>query len=90
MKRADFILVLSLAVIAVSLVFSLFKGDTVNIEGYSQSEVDYLLKIQSLENEKKHLKYEIEKFKESIIQDSIFVHNATNDQIDSLFTNYFK
>ncbi len=41
-------------------------------------------------NDKKLLNYEIERFKDKIIADSAFVHNATNNQIDSLFTEYFK
>ncbi len=90
MSRADLILILSLAVIALSMVLNLFKGNTIIQEGYTQNEVDYLLKIKDLQNEKKHLRYEIEIFKESIIKDSVFVHNATNEQIDSLFTNYFR
>jgi hypothetical protein len=49
-----------------------------------------LLEIQSLKNDKKLLNYEIERFKDKIISDSAFVHNATNNQIDSLFTDYFE
>tara|TARA_R110000803_G_scaffold32995_2_gene72365 strand:- start:1129 stop:1401 length:273 start_codon:yes stop_codon:yes gene_type:complete len=90
MKRADFVLIVSIGVIALSLALSLFKSNTVNVEGYTQKEVNYLLEIQNLKNDTKTLKYEIEKFKESIIKDSIFVHNASNQQIDSLFTSYFK
>ena len=90
MNRSDFILIASIGVIALSLVLSLFKSNTIISQGYTQKEVNYLLEIQNLKNDKKHLKYEIEIFKESIIKDSVFVHNATNEQIDSLFTNYFQ
>ena len=90
MKRIDLITLVVLGVIALSLVLSLFKGTSVNVEGYTQKEVDYLLEIQSLKNDKKHLKYEIEVFKDKIIADSAFFHNATNKQIDSSFTAYFK
>ena len=89
MKKIDLITLVVLGVIALSLVFSLFKGTSVNVEGYTQKEVDYLLEIQSLKNDKKYLKYEIEVFKDKIIADSAFFHNATNSQIDSSFTNYF-
>ena len=81
MKRADFVLIVSIGVIALSLTLSLFKSNTVNVEGYTQKEVNYLLEIQNLKNDTKTLKYEIEKFKESIIKDSIFVHNASNQRI---------
>jgi len=89
MKRSDIVLITSLGIIALSLVLGLFKGNTVKVEGYTKEEVNYMLEIQQLKNESKHLKYEIEKFKESIIKDSVFVHNATNEQIDSLFSTYF-
>ena len=89
MKRLDLITLVVLGIIALSLVLSLFKSTSVSVEGYTQHEVDMMLEIQALKNDKKHLKYEIEVFKESIIKDSVFVHNATNEQIDSLFTNYF-
>ena len=90
MKRLDLITLIVLGVIALMLILNAFKSTSVVVEGYTQKEVDYLLEIQALKNDKKHLNYEIEKFKESIIKDSVFVHNATNEQIDSLFTNYFK
>jgi hypothetical protein len=90
MKKLDLIVLIVLGVIALSLVLSLFKGTSVRVEGYTQQEVNYLLEIQSLKNDKKYLKYEIERFKDKIILDSAFVHNATNNQIDSLFTDYFK
>ena len=90
MKKLDLIALLLLGIIALSLILSLFKSTSTTIEGYTQQEVDYLLEIQSLKNDKKYLKYEIERFKDKIIIDSAFVHNATTDQIDSLFTDYFK
>jgi len=90
MKKLDLIALLLLGIIAFSLILSLFKSTSATIEGYTQQEVDYLLEIQSLKNDKKLLNYEIERFKEKIILDSAFVHNATNNQIDSLFTDYFK
>ena len=90
MKRLDLIALIVLGIIAFSLILSLFKSTSVTIEGYTQQEVDYLLEIQSLKNDKKTLNYEIERFKDKIIIDSAFVHNATNNQIDSLFTNYFE
>ena len=90
MKKIDLIALIVLGVIALSLILSLFKSSSVVVEGYTQQEVDYLLEIQSLKNDKKTLKYEIERFKDKIIIDSAFVHNATNNQIDSLFTNYFE
>lgn len=90
MKKLDLIALLLLGIIAFSLILSLFKSTSSTIEGYTQQEVDYLLEIQSLKNDKKYLKYEIERFKDKIILDSAFVHNATNNQIDSLFTDYFK
>ena len=89
MKRLDLITLIVLGIIALMLILSVFKSTSVVVEGYTQKEVDYLLEIQSLKNDKKHMIYEIEKFKESIIKDSVFVHNATNGQIDSLFTSYF-
>ena len=90
MKKLDLIALLLLGIIALSLILSLFKSTSATIEGYTQQEVDYLLEIQSLKNDKKLLNYEIERFKEKIILDSAFVHNATNNQIDSLSTDYFK
>lgn len=90
MKKLDLIALLLLGIIAFSLILSLFKSTSATIEGYTQQEVEYLLEIQSLKNDKKYLKYEIERFKDKIISDSAFVHNATNNQIDSLFTDYFK
>ena len=90
MKKLDLIALLLLGIIALSLILSLFKSTSTTIEGYTQQEVDYLLEIQSLKNDKKLLNYEIERFKDKIISDSAFVHNATNNQIDSLFTDYFK
>jgi len=90
MNRIDIITISILFAIALSLILSLFKSSSVVVEGYTQEEVDYLLEIQSLKNDKKYLKYEIERFKDKIIIDSAFVHNATNNQIDSLFTNYFE
>ena len=90
MKKSDLVLIVSIGIIALCLVLSLFKSNVVIQQGYTPNEVNYLLKIQQLTNDKNRLSYEIEKFKESIIKDSLFVHNATNEQIDSLFTNYFK
>lgn len=78
-----------LIVMGVLVVFSLFKRTTVTVEGYTSKEVEYLLKIQNLENDKKRLNYEIELFKEELIRDSVFIHSASNHQIDSLFTDYF-
>lgn len=89
MKKLDLIALLLLGIIALSLILSLFKSTSAKIEGYTQQEVDYLLEIQSLKNDKKTLKYEIERFKDKIIIDSAFFHNATNQQIDSSFTDYF-
>tara|TARA_R100001198_G_scaffold94064_1_gene76357 strand:- start:636 stop:911 length:276 start_codon:yes stop_codon:yes gene_type:complete len=89
MKKLDLIALLLLGIIALSLILSLFKSTSATIEGYTQQEVDYLLEIQSLKNDKKALKYEIERFKDKIIIDSAFFHNATNHQIDSSFTSYF-
>lgn len=90
MKKLDLIALLLLGIIALSLILSLFKSTSATIEGYTQQEVNYLLEIQSLKNDKKLLNYEIERFKDKIISDSAFVHNATNNQIDSLFTDYFE
>ena len=76
--------------IALMLIYSTFKTPIINVNGYTQKEVNYILEISNLKNETKRLKYDIEIFKESIIKDSAFVHNATNQQVDSLFSNYFK
>jgi len=89
MKKLDLIALLLLGIIALSLILSLFKSTSATIEGYTQQEVDYLLEIQSLKNDKKTLNYEIERFKDKIIIDSAFFHNATNHEIDSSFTSYF-
>jgi hypothetical protein len=89
MKRLDLIALIVLGIIALSLILSLFKSTSATIEGYTQQEVDYLLEIQSLKNDKKTLNYEIERFKDKIILDSAFFHNATNHEIDSSFTSYF-
>jgi hypothetical protein len=89
MKKLDLIVLIVLGVIALSLVLSLFKGTSVRVEGYTQQEVNYLLEIQSLKNDKKYLNYEIERFKDKIITDSAFFHSATKQQIDSSFTSYF-
>jgi len=89
MKKLDLIALLLLGIIAFSLILSLFKSTSATIEGYTQQEVNYLLEIQSLKNDKKTLKYEIERFKDKIILDSAFFHNATNYEIDSSFTSYF-
>lgn len=89
MKKLDLIALLLLGIMALSLILSLFKSTSATIEGYTQQEVNYLLEIQSLKNDKKYLKYEIERFKDKIIIDSAFFHNATNHQIDSSFTSYF-
>ncbi len=89
MKKLDLIALVVLGVIALSLILSLFKGTSVRVEGYTQQEVNYLLEIQSLKNDKKYLKYEIEIFKDKIILDSAFFHNASKHQIDSSFTSYF-
>ena len=89
MKKLDLIALVVLGVIALTLILSLFKGTSVRVEGYTQQEVNYLLEIQSLKNDKKTLKYEIERFKDKIISDSAFFHNATKHQIDSSFTSYF-
>ncbi len=58
MKKLDLIALLLLGIIALSLILSLFKSTSTTIEGYTQQEVDYLLEIQSLKNDKKTLKYE--------------------------------
>ena len=89
MKKLDLIALLLLGIIALSLILGLFKSTSATIEGYTQQEVNYLLEIQSLKNDKKTLKYEIERFKDKIILDSAFFHNATNHEIDSSFTSYF-
>jgi hypothetical protein len=89
MKKIDLIALVVLGVIALTLILSLFKGTSVTVEGYTQQEVDYLLEIQSLKNDKKTLNYEIERFKDKIIADSAFFHNASRHQIDSSFTSYF-
>jgi hypothetical protein len=89
MKKIDLIALVVLGVIALTLILSLFKGTSVTVEGYTQQEVNYLLEIQSLKNDKKTLNYEIERFKDKIIIDSAFFHNASRHQIDSSFTSYF-
>jgi hypothetical protein len=89
MKKLDTIALVVLGVIALTLILSLFKGTSVRVEGYTQKEVNYLLEIQSLKNDKKYLNYEIERFKDKIISDSAFFHNATKHEIDSSFTSYF-
>jgi hypothetical protein len=66
MKKIDLIALVVLGVIALTLILNLFKGTSVRVEGYTQQEVNYLLKIQSLENDKKYLNYEIERFKDKI------------------------
>lgn len=64
--------------------------------GATDKEVELLLKVQQLENERKQLELQynelsvnIEKLERRIVTDSIFVNDATNAQIDSLFTDYF-
>ena len=57
-----------LIAIGLLIVLSVFKKQTVTIEGYTSKDVEYLLKIKDLENDKKHLKYEIEIFKEELIK----------------------
>jgi len=89
MRKLDLIALVVLGIIALSLILSLFKGTSVRVEGYTQQEVNYLLEIQSLKNDKKYLNYEIERFKDKILLDSAFFHNATKHQIDSSFTSYF-
>ncbi len=66
MKRLDLIALVVLGVIALTLILSLFKSTLVRVEGYTQKEVNYLLEIQSLKNDKKTLNYEIERFKDKI------------------------
>lgn len=89
MKKIDLIALIVLGVIALTLILSLFKSSSVVVEGYTQQEVNYLLEIQSLKNDKKYLNYEIERFKDKIISDSAFFHNATKHEIDSSFASYF-
>jgi len=89
MRKPDYILIVLLSVIALSLILNAFKKPIINLEGYTPQEVEYLFKIKELENDKKILNYEIERFKEEIIKDSVFVHHATPQQLDSLFTEYF-
>ena len=88
MKKPDYILIVLLSVIALSLILNAFKRPTINVQGYTSKEVEYLLEINKLKQDKNLLKYEIEIFKEELIKDSVFVHHATNHQIDSLFTEY--
>jgi len=90
MKKPDYILIILLSVIALSLLLNAFKKPIIHLDGYTPKEVEYLFKIQQLETDKNLLRYEIEKFKEEIIKDSIFIQHSTPHQIDSLFSEYFR
>jgi len=62
---------------------------TVN-EGISEEEYLYRLEVFKIGLENEKLKNEIQQFKNAMVKDSVFIHNATNKQLDSLFSDYFK
>ena len=77
--------------LGVVLFLSLCSSPTVTInEGISEEEYNYRLEVFKIGLENQKLKDEIQGFKQEIIKDSVFIHNASTKQIDSLFTDYFK
>jgi len=90
MKLSDHLSSILHSIVVLLLVFSLFKQPKLIIDGYSSDEVNYLLEIQKLKQDKSRLFYDIEKIKTSIKADSVFIHNASNKQIDSLFSDYLR
>jgi len=78
-------------VLLIVIVFlSLCSKPTVNVvEGISEEEYLYRLEVFKIGVENEKLRDEIQGFKIQIIKDSAFVHNASNKQVDSLFTDYF-
>lgn len=65
--------------------------------GVSEEEVNYLLKIKDLEQEKElllkendELESKIINFKDEIIKNDTIIDNYTKLQLDSFFTDYLK
>lgn len=81
MKRLEIIILL---IIAIGLILNVFKTTSVKVEGYSKEEVNYLLEIQRLKQEKTNLLKQISNYEYQIFKDSAFVHNATWKERDSL------
>ena len=81
----------NIVLIGVILFLTLCSKPTVIVnEGISEDEYQYRLEVFKLTQVNKNLQNEIINFKESIIKDSVFVSTASNNQIDSLFTSYFR
>ena len=81
----------NIVLIGIILFLTLCSKPTVIInEGISEEEFKYRIKVLELTQANQTLQNEIINFKESLIKDSVFVSHASNEQIDSLFTNYFR
>ena len=77
--------------LVVILFLSLCSKPTVNVvEGISEEEYLYRLEVFKIGVENEKLRDEIQGFKKAMVKDSVFIHNATNKQLDSLFSNYFR
>ena len=81
MKRLEIVILL---VIAVGLILNVFKSTSVTVEGYSKEEVNYLLEIQSLKQEKNRLLNHVTTLENEIKRDSIYIHTSTRSERDSL------
>lgn len=88
MKLSDHLNTIILAVIALGLIFNAFKPSKIEIDGYSADEVNYLLEITKLKEEKKILIHQINSIRYDIKKDSTFVYNANERSRDSLRAIY--
>lgn len=81
---------LLLGVIALSSILNLFKGTEVIQQGYTIDEVKELLEIELLQQENITRIETIKIIEDGFEKDSVFIHNASKSQLDSLFTEYFR
>jgi hypothetical protein len=89
MRGLTFDKLVNIILIVTILFLSLCSSPKVEVnQGMSEQEHLYRLEVFKIGLENERLHNEINNFKTAIIKDSVFIHNATNNQIDSLFTSY--
>lgn len=94
MKKLDLNKILNYSLIVLGVLYLTHCQPTKEVavipEDYiSPREFKYRMDVIDLVQKNQTLEYEIQGIKKAIIKDSVFIHNATNHEIDSLFTGYF-
>ena len=82
--------VINVILLIVILFLSLCSKPSVTVnEGISEEEYLYRLEVFKIGVENEKLRDEIQNFKEAMVEDSVFIHHATESELDSMFTEYF-